>query len=258
MPDSDLQRSTVKQLREIADSLGIRGRSKLRKQDLIRAIELARDEPPAAAAPDPETHANPSSATSAPPQAARLSPGPNGEPGLPVPDHYGEDRLVLLVQDPHHLIAYWEISDQRIGEARSRLQENGTPVLILHTTGGAEQRIIDLRGGNYYVTVAPGSCYHAELALRSQDGALALLAKSNPVETPSNGPSENLDEQWMSVDETFSELLLRAGLNEQPSSASAQRDRAMVSRLWQRVGVVNPSSGELISSRALSSGIWQH
>lgn len=258
MPDSDLQRSTVKQLREIAGHLGIRGRSKLRKQDLIRAIDLARGEKPPASGQATPAEAIPSSASSAPPETARPSPGPNGEPGLPVPDRYGEDRLVLLVQDPHHLFAYWEISDQRVGEARARLQENGTPVLILHTTGGTEQRIIDLRGGNYYITVAPGACYHAELALRAQDGALALLAKSNPVETPSNGPSENLDEQWMSVDETFSELLLRAGLNEQPSSASAQRDRAMVHRLWQRVGAVNPSSGQLVSSRALSSGIWQH
>jgi hypothetical protein len=84
-------------------------------------------------------------------------------------------------------------------------------VLILHTSQGDEQREVDLRGGNYYLTVAPRGAYTADLAIRDGQGNLHILARSNRVDTPAAGPSWRTDEDWLQVDERFDELLSLAG-----------------------------------------------
>ncbi len=248
----DFDRMTVKELRQLAQEQGITKISALRKAELIAVLRssIGPREPLALATSAPADDL-PSSSVGSTAAAAPIH--PHGDPGLPIPPHYGDDRLVMLVQDPQHLFAYWEISDACLARARAYLGHDGTPVLVLHAHGGVEQREVDLRGGNYYITVAPGQRYHAELALRGPDGTLAMLIKSNPVETPRLGPSDRYDEEWMSIDETFNELLVRAGLADQPSSAALLRDRHMTNHLWQRVGAVNPWSGTLPSSSALSS-----
>ena len=179
-----------------------------------------------------------------------------GDPGLPIPEFYGADRLVLLIQDPSHIFAYWELSGPALDHARQALGEPGTPVLLVHGAGGCEQREVDLAGGNYYLSVAPGGTYRAELALRGSTGALCCIVASNEVAMPRAAPSERLDEEWMAVDETFSELLVMAGLPANAgSSATLARDRAMRSRLWQETGVTPFSSGHLGSSPTSSFNI---
>ena len=246
----DFDRMTVKELRHLAGQHGIARRSTLRKAELIALLRITTGPRQAIDADAAQDQVGlPSSTVS--PSAAPAH--PHGDPGLPVPPRYGDDRLVMLVQDPQHLFAYWEVSDACLERARAYLGHDGTPVLVLHAPSGIEQREVDLRGGNYYITVAPGQRYHAELALRGQDGTLAMLIKSNPVETPQLGPSDRYDEEWMSIDETFNELLLRAGLADQPASAALLRERHLTNHLWERVGAVNPWSGSLPSSAALSS-----
>lgn len=136
--------------------------------------------------------------------------GPN--PGLPIPPRYGRDRLVLMVQDPGHLFAYWEVTPSTLDRVRSEIGEPGQPVLVVLGPTGEEQREVDLLGGNYYLAVASTATYEARLALRDRHGRLHTLAGSNLVSTPAAGPSWRTDEDWMVVDERFHELVARAGL----------------------------------------------
>ena len=69
-----------------------------------------------------------------------------------------------MPQDPHHIFAYWELSDKALEAARIELGEEGFPVLVIYGPHGPEQRDIDLLGGNYYLSVAPSSTYRASLA----------------------------------------------------------------------------------------------
>ncbi|GDY14906.1 hypothetical protein LBMAG53_37840 [Planctomycetota bacterium] len=138
------------------------------------------------------------------------SDGPN--PGLPIPPRYGRDRLVLMVQDPGHLFAYWEVTPSTLDRVRSDISEPGQPVLVILGPTGEEQREVDLLGGNYYLAVASTATYEARLALRDRHGRLHTLAGSNLVSTPAAGPSWRTDEDWMVVDERFHELVARAGL----------------------------------------------
>jgi hypothetical protein len=179
------------------------------------------------------------------------------DPGLPIPTSYGRDRLVLMVQDPKHLFAYWELAGTALSRIRSDVGDVVTPVLVVHTPSGTEYRDIDIRGGTYYLAVAPGSHYRVDLALRDHQGQLHILMRSNSVTTPSPTISTRVDEQWMGLDETFHELLEMSGISGTiPSRSSGERlaDRRREDRQWQIIHgdvVVNPLSSHVLSSREL-------
>lgn len=208
MTADQLAKLTLKDLRALAAGRGVANSANLKKDDLVAALAKAmtagRHEPPApAAAP---------AGSSAPPQAGQAwQPAPS-QYGLPVPDAYGRDRVVLLVQDPSHVFAYWEVTPGTLDRVRAEAGPNAAAVLVLHGPGGAEQREVDLAGGNYYLAVAPGASYTAELCLRAQDGRLVRIAASGRIDTPAAGPSWRTDEAWMEVDENFQDLLALAGV----------------------------------------------
>lgn len=224
MTADQLAKLPLKDLRALAAGRGIAGSAKLRKDELVSALAAAmageRREPPAPAAGP--------AGSSAPPQAQPWQPAPP-EHGLPVPDRYGRDRLVLLVQDPSHIFAYWEVAPETLARVRAEAGAHAAAVLVLHGPSGAEQREVDLNGGNYYLAVAPGSLYEAELCLRAGDGRLIRIAMSNRIHTPAAGPSWRTDEAWMEVDESFQDLLALAGvpgtLGSSMGSGSGQRFR---------------------------------
>ena len=195
---------------------------------------------------------------SAPAKAPAPAPIVGCDPGLPIPEHYGQDRLVLMVQDPHHVFAYWELLPQTIARISSQAQNTSTPVLAIHVGGNTEFREVDLRGGNYYLIVLPDQDYEAELALRDRHGKIHTLARSNRVHTPAPTISSRIDEQWMGVDESFHELLELAGLPGHlqgatgAGSAARLADQRLVAWSWQNHGVTSHSSSSL-SSHSLSS-----
>jgi hypothetical protein len=153
---------------------------------------------------------------------------PIANPGLPIPEHYGRDRLVLMVQDPLHIFAYWELQGDTVARAMNETH-GGSPVLVVRCDGHSESREVDLRGGNYYLAVKPDSRYEAELALRSNNGQLFTLARSNSVQTPLPAVSTRLDEQWMSTQDHFSDLLDLAGLPESSDADSYDTDSTIES-----------------------------
>jgi hypothetical protein len=252
MNRSELAALAVKELRALAESHGIARSGKLKKDELVQALI-----PLLTPAPTAPTLAPPPGPAGSSHLETPQAPLPPAHEGLPIPDRYGRDRLVLMVQDPHHIFAYWEVTPGNLDHARSRAGEGWTPVLVVSTPTGTEQREVDLRGGNYYLAVAPASRYHAVLALRDRHGNLHRLAESGEAFTPAAGPSPSTDEQWMVVDETFQELLSLAGAGSESSTArfaagssgTLVRRRALDSRLlsWD----MSEQSLDLLSSSAL-------
>lgn len=284
MKRDELEALTVKELRLIAAEKGVPKATKLTKPELVAALSAPKKAKPArskGAATSTRTTRRSSYTAPPPPKrktAAKLPPGApaakssssllapvvkapapapivGANPGLPVPEHYGNDRLVLMVQDPHHVFAYWELQPETVARASSQAHGGGTPVLAIHTGGNTEFREVDLRGGNYYLAVGPDQDYEAELALRDRQGKLHTLARSNKVHTPTPSISARIDEQWMGVDETFHELLELAGLPGHlhgASSAARLADQRRMAWSWQHSGVTSLSSG-VLSSHSLSS-----
>lgn len=272
MTHAKLQTLTVKELRVLAVERGVVNAARMLKSELISALERQSD-----AAPDQSNRTRvrrkasftaPNSAPPAVPKNQAPSslppqiPVPQAPPagtnlGLPIPDTYGADRLVLMVQDPHHIFVYWEITPHALSQLRLSMG-GGTPVLVVHSVHGDESREVDLNGGNYYLVVAPDTSYHAELALRDGLGRLHILARSNRVATPAPSVSTRVEEQWMGVEDTFHELLEMAGLPDHLQTGSSRQmakmsDQRMVAWGWKESGVRPFSSGTL-SSHSLSSG----
>nr|MBA3685609.1 DUF4912 domain-containing protein [Planctomycetota bacterium] len=165
----DLKRLSVKELRELASGNGVTGVAALSKEQLLVKLSavFASRQPQHGAAPTggvPVPTAQPQGASGSAPSAPYVQKGP--DPGLPIPDRYGRDRLVLMVQDPFHVFAYWEVSADTLARARAAAGANYTTVLLLDTGNGVESREVDLAGGNYYLSVAPSGSYVAKLALR--------------------------------------------------------------------------------------------
>lgn len=249
----------LKELRALAAGRGIARSAKLSKDELVAALQTAlggeRREPPApASAP---------AGSSAPPQPGQAwQPAPR-DYGLAVPDAYGRDRLVLLVQDPSHIFAYWEISPETLERVRNAAGPGAAAVLVLHTQAGSEQREVDLAGGNYYLAVAPGSSFTAELCLRDASGKLHRIATSNRIGTPVAGPSWRTDEAWMEVDESFDDLLALAGVPGQAGSSgnmigsSGQRFRNARQIRARPLGVEGetPAAGASLEAPASAAGL---
>jgi uncharacterized protein len=286
MKRDELEALTVKELRLIAAEKGVPKATKLTKPELITALSAAakskakRSKGTATStrtqrrssftAPAPARRKSATKLPPGAPPAAKSSssllapvmkaPGPapivGSNPGLPVPEHYGNDRLVLMVQDPHHVFAYWELQPETVARVSHAAQGASTPVLAIHTGGSTEFREVDLRGGNYYLAVGPDQDYEAELALRDRHGKLHTLARSNKVHTPTPTISSRVDEQWMGVDETFHELLELAGLPSHLRGAAGSvarlADQRRLAWSWQHSGVTSLSSS-VLSSHSLSS-----
>ena len=165
MTAEKLMSLTVTDLRALAERHGVSGHARMRKDQLIGALlpVIAAGSPiqnnakgNAAAKVTMPVAAGSSSSSSRPspgpsPASNPSAPGPN--PGLPIPERYGSDRLVLLMQDAHHIFAYWEITPETFARVAAKAGANAAHVLILHAPSGLEQRDIDLRGGNYYLSV---------------------------------------------------------------------------------------------------------
>ena len=169
-------------------------------------------------------------------------------PGLPIPDTYGQDRLELLPQDANHLFAYWELSGSALGEARASIGEEGMPVLVVHGPHGTEQRDINLAGGNYYLTVDANADYQAELALRDSKGQLVSMVSSDTARTAANSPSPHLEETWMAIDDHFDQMVLEQTQLPGGAMSSALLTQELRTRLWQETTSTPLSSGDLLSS----------
>ena len=131
-----------------------------------------------------------------------------------------------MPQDPEHIFAYWELSQETLARCRESLGEAGSAVLVIYSAQGTEQREVDLVGGNYYLHVLPASEYRADLALRGSKGQLVTMTQAQSVKTPAAMPSDKLDSDWLVIDETFNELLLVSSEGD-PAGGPSPSDRVI-------------------------------
>ena len=154
-----------------------------------------------------------------------VSPGPSFRPGheeqFSIPNGYGDNRIALMVKDPWWLFAYWEIQPQTERAARSQLLPQEVAglesVLRVYDVTGVDfpaqpaNRSFDISlsglATNWYIqTNTPNSSFIVDIGLLTQSGRFLLLARSNRVTTHRFGPSDIIDEAWMTSDEAYWKL----------------------------------------------------
>ncbi|MDJ0861981.1 MAG: DUF4912 domain-containing protein [Gammaproteobacteria bacterium] len=139
---------------------------------------------------------------------------------FPIPIETTE--LVLMDVDPHHVHAYWNITPADLAAARTNadhLADETALVLRLNDlspgppNGAPPHEPIDIAvhglENHWHVDLwQDAKSYMAELGLRTPDGRLALLARSNPVEMPAAGRSAEhssapADQSWAAASPTI-------------------------------------------------------
>ena len=198
---SDLETLSKAALLDLAKSLGLRGRHRLAKDDLIHALrDLMTDSP---RPPDEPT-----------PPAASQEARPPTEPdpgGLPW--RYGVTELVALPVDPVLVYLYWELTPDAINVVRRALGPawEGAPLVLraydvayveFDGTNAHAQFDTEVWGdvGSWYLHLwRPEQTLLFEIGWRGRDGRFVAAARSNLVQTPRNAPCATGDERWMTI-----------------------------------------------------------
>ncbi|MBI2496202.1 MAG: DUF4912 domain-containing protein [Candidatus Omnitrophica bacterium] len=180
-----------------------------------------------------------------------------------IPTGYGDDRIVLMVKDPWWLFAYWDIHPNTERTARRQL--------LPHEVAGLHSilRVYDVTGidfpaqpahascdislsdlaTNWYIHVdAPNRSFIVEIGLLANGGRFLPLARSNRVTTPRFGPSDVIDEAWMTTDEAYWKLAgtLGLGSGSSPLGWSALLGQALSSGGWSSVSVLGQGRPSLV------------
>ncbi|MFA5145422.1 MAG: DUF4912 domain-containing protein [Candidatus Omnitrophota bacterium] len=170
------------------------------------------------------------------PEAAR----PRRELPADLPYRYDQDRIVLQVRDPWWIHTYWEVRGATLEKLRNDLKDEfprAKYVLRVYDVsqiifnGSNAHRFFDIQinesASNWYInTRGPGRSWCVDLGLLLPGGRFITIARSNIVETPSEGPSWITDEEWMIPEEMFARLYgMGFGLGQSSPVGKAWQER---------------------------------
>jgi hypothetical protein len=255
MTREELAGKTKAKLIEIAKSLGVKGVSRLTRDDLIEHILLL----------DPPFSANPS-------QEKEISQHLNNtlvdtdplyvQPPLPqhltgvtvaenretqIPQNYNDTGIVLMVRDPYWLYSYWNIN-QNTKEYLTSVQKKWTELpLVLRVYDTTDVNFdgfnsnyyfdihINHQANNWYIHVGgPNRTFCVDLGFIQSDGSFYTIVRSNSVTTPRDNISDVIDEEWMVIEEDFRRLYRLAG--GEMGNSSAELVEALIKRLEREIG----------------------
>lgn len=158
----------------------------------------------------------------------------SGELEKHFPQPIEETELVLMEISPHRLHAYWHIPPWDLETANAKTDEKKTQLVIrFHdlTAEGPQSmpppafdiEISKTTGSQYVEVWEDAKRYAAELGLRTKDGLLVDLARSNTVELPSAGHSTSLGAKVMTLTPLDEELYLEPPANQSEFDAISSR-----------------------------------
>lgn len=149
------------------------------------------------------------------------------ESGYEVPPAYGRDQLTLLVRDPECVFSFWEVTNggwqaavERLNREESAARAAATDLVlrVYDITGSHREQSDDhwhpahARGytdfhvagtSSWYIhTDAPGLTLAAEIGAK-RGVHFVPIARSHMVATPPGRVSDELDEDWMTVQELY-------------------------------------------------------
>jgi hypothetical protein len=129
------------------------------------------------------------------------------------PETYGENAITLMVRDPYWLFTYWEFAPELRAELAGRIGEetllSSRLVLRVYDVTGVdpdhanEYRDIDIAPAarNWYINVMRVEReYCVDVGLITPDGEFVVIARSNRVALPPVGPSDVIDEEWVTLE----------------------------------------------------------
>ena len=181
-----------------------------------------------------------------------------------VPSGYGDNRILIQVRDPYWIHAYWEITQEKINALRQEwghVVNDSRRILRIYDVTGVmfdgsnansffDIEINDFTNSWYINVGTPGRSYCVDIGLVLPDGRFIVLARSNFVTTPIDGPSGVMDEEWMIVEDDFNRLYgLSAGLGIGLSSLDLRKQIKEKIRNISSGIISSPGAGRAVPSR---------
>ena len=134
-----------------------------------------------------------------------------------LPSEYGEDQIVMLARDPSVAFAYWEVTPARLAREKEWFGWDSTLCIRIYDVTGIHfdgsnaaayyDQEIQQRFGSWYFHIGrPGHSFVADIGLRAPNGRFLVLARSNSLRLPTEGPAEETDEAWAVSEEEFREM----------------------------------------------------
>jgi uncharacterized protein len=279
-----LDQMTLRQLRKVASEYNISRYSRMRKAQLLAAVQQIDQE---------KKQCTESSKTDIQEEqqveAAKFEVGQDDETGGPLasvdeqlgelPGGYGKSRIVLLPRDPQWTYTYWDIPN----EYRENLRRQGGEQLALRiydvteidlnyqAPHSVQEYPCDELAREWYLPIPVSDRdYIVEIGYRSWEGRWLMLSRSSPVHVPPVYPSDWVEDVFVTVEweqdlvgQTISELVPPA--KKAPLTQESSRERYLLdlaeSAEHQRVagslfGSMHQVPGSLIHEQAISSYIF--
>jgi len=208
-----LEEMTLRQLRRVASECGVSRYSRMRKDQLLTAIqEIQAGRQPESVAPVRELAAQEVV------EAAKFDVGQDDrtggslaavDEGLPdLPAGYGESRVVLMPRDPQWAYAYWDIPN----EAKEGMRRQGGQQLALRIYDVTDVNLAfqaphsiqeypcDELAREWYLPIPVSDRdYVIDIGYRCVDGRWLVLARSAAVRIPPIYPSDWIEDYFLTV-----------------------------------------------------------
>lgn len=115
-----------------------------------------------------------------------------------LPEHYGEDKIIALVRDPHCIFVYWDLHGFKSQEMINYHKGPKYWSLRVHRFGedAYHDVPINIDTRNWYLWVADDKSYIIDLGFSTPHGEFFTIVSSNPVQTPRAGTSQEYAEYW--------------------------------------------------------------
>ena len=207
-----LEEMTLRQLRRIASQCNIFRYSRMRKSQLLAAIEQALQDSASVGVSTTKVQEEQYV------EASKFELGQEDLTGAPLtsvdegmgnlPGGYGESRIVLMPRDPQWAYAYWDIPNDH----KEELRRQGGQQLALRlydvtdldqnfqSPHSVQEYLCDELAREWYVPIPVSDRqYSLDIGYRTADGRWLVLARSTSVRIPPVYPSDWIDDIFLTV-----------------------------------------------------------
>jgi len=208
-----LDQMTLRQLRRVASEYNISRYSRMRKAQLLAAIQQVEQERFAQDVSQIQEEQQV--------EAAKFEVGQEDRIGGPLasvdqdlgelPGGYGESRIVLMPRDPKWAYTYWDVPNEHKEELRRqgghqlalRLYDVTEIDLATQAAHNVQEYLCDELAREWYLPIPVSDRdYVADIGYRCDDGRWLVLARSAPVRVPPVYPSDWIEDIFVTVNES--------------------------------------------------------
>jgi hypothetical protein len=138
--------------------------------------------------------------------------------GMAIPESYGVDVVRALVQDPFHLMVYWELRAESLLALSALFPDASIErfhacMRLTDMDEGYEAYVAIPLAGKYWFLTMPDKGYRVDVGARSAEYGFVPIVRSNVVRTPRGTVSPEMDQDPRFVADTprFVKLLAVTG-----------------------------------------------